>query len=90
MILACRVFGHRFTTPLQYVALTESPRGDMIRSRGGTPEQIGLGLGTGFVAQKAGKRSVVIDITTECGSNLVRKLSSHARSWSRLRFSYGT
>jgi crotonobetainyl-CoA:carnitine CoA-transferase CaiB-like acyl-CoA transferase len=60
------------------VTKIESPRGDMIRSWGGTPEQIGLGLGTGFVAQNAGKRSVVIDITTERGSNLVRELSSGA------------
>ena len=44
------------------VIKVESPRGDMVRYWGGEPEQVQMGLGTGFVAQNAGKRSVVIDI----------------------------
>lgn len=53
----------------------ESPRGDMTRPWGGDDKQISMGLGTGFVAQNAGKRSVVIDITTDRGAKLVSELS---------------
>ena len=56
----------------------ESPRGDLVRPWGGTDEQIQLGLGTGFVSQNAGKRSVVVDITTDSGAAIVRKLASTA------------
>ncbi len=51
----------------------ESPRGDMVRGWGGDTEQLSLGIGSGFVPQNAGKRSVVFDITTERGSELVRE-----------------
>lgn len=54
------------------VIKVESPRGDMTRPWGGDEAQIAMGLGTGFVSQNAGKRSVVIDITTERGSGLAR------------------
>jgi crotonobetainyl-CoA:carnitine CoA-transferase CaiB-like acyl-CoA transferase len=60
------------------VIKVESPRGDMTRPWGGTDEQIGMGLGTGFVSQNSGKRSVVIDITTENGAEIVRKLAKTA------------
>jgi crotonobetainyl-CoA:carnitine CoA-transferase CaiB-like acyl-CoA transferase len=53
----------------------ESPRGDMTRPWGGDPEQIAMGLGTGFISQNAGKKSVVIDITTERGALLVSELA---------------
>ena len=56
----------------------ESPRGDMTRPWGGEEEQIAMGLGTGFVAQNAGKQSVVIDITTEQGSSITRELARSA------------
>ena len=60
------------------VIKVESPKGDMVRAWGGEQEQIKLGLGTGFVAQNAGKRSVVFDITTKRGSSLVRELVKQA------------
>ena len=60
------------------VIKVESPRGDMTRPWGGEEEQIAMGLGTGFVAQNAGKQSVVIDITTEQGSSITRELARSA------------
>jgi crotonobetainyl-CoA:carnitine CoA-transferase CaiB-like acyl-CoA transferase len=60
------------------VIKVESPLGDMTRPWGGTDEQIGMGLGTGFVSQNSGKRSVVIDITTESGAEIVRNLAKTA------------
>lgn len=60
------------------VTKVESPRGDMTRPWGGDKEQVAMGLGTGFIAQNAGKSSVVIDITTERGSLLVKELSKDA------------
>ena len=57
------------------VIKVESPRGDMVRGWGGTEEQVGLGLGTGFTAQNAGKRSLCVDITQEDGAALVAKLA---------------
>jgi len=51
----------------------KTPRGDMVRGWGGDTEQLSLGIGSGFVPQNAGKRSVVFDITTERGSELVRE-----------------
>ena len=56
------------------VIKVESPRGDMTRPWGGEEEQINLGLGTGFVAQNAGKRSIVIDIKDPRGSAIVQEL----------------
>jgi len=52
----------------------ESPKGDMVRGWGGDRAQLKLGLGSGFVSQNAGKRSVVADIKTEQGRQLVRDL----------------
>ena len=46
----------------------------MVRAWGGDEKQIAMGLGTGFVAQNAGKKSVVIDITTDDGASLLREL----------------
>ncbi len=60
------------------VIKVESPWGDMVRYWGGTDAQVAQGLGTGFVAQNAGKRSVGIDITTDAGSEVVRKLIEDA------------
>jgi crotonobetainyl-CoA:carnitine CoA-transferase CaiB-like acyl-CoA transferase len=60
------------------VIKVESPKGDMTRPWGGDEKQISMGLGTGFVAQNAGKRSVVIDITTDRGATLVSELSRNA------------
>tara|TARA_B000000460_G_scaffold123949_1_gene87283 strand:- start:156 stop:1337 length:1182 start_codon:yes stop_codon:yes gene_type:complete len=56
------------------VIKVESPHGDMTRPWGGEEEQINLGLGTGFVAQNAGKRSIVIDIKDPRGSAIVQDL----------------
>jgi len=60
------------------VVKVESPRGDMTRPWGGEPDQVAMGLGTGFVAQNSGKRSVVVDITTERGALLVAELAKEA------------
>jgi len=56
------------------VIKVESPKGDMVRGWGGDRAQLKLGLGSGFVSQNAGKRSVVADIKTEQGRQLVRDL----------------
>ena len=60
------------------VIKVESPRGDMTRPWGGEDDQVAMGLGTGFVAQNAGKRSVVIDITTQRGALLVSEMAKKA------------
>lgn len=57
------------------VIKVESPRGDMVRGWGGSPEQLALGLGFGFTAQNAGKRSLCVDITREEGAALVAELA---------------
>ncbi|MFP6807966.1 MAG: CoA transferase [Pseudomonadales bacterium] len=60
------------------VIKVEAPRGDMTRGWGGTPEQVKLGLGTGFAAQNAGKKSIVVDITRDSGQEVVRALVKSA------------
>ena len=60
------------------VIKVESPKGDMTRTWGGDQEQVRMRMGTGFVAQNAGKRSIAIDITSERGSELVRELAKGA------------
>ncbi len=60
------------------VVKVESPAGDMVRAWGGTPEQVRMGLGTGFIPQNAGKKSIVVDITREEGSGVVRRLAQDA------------
>jgi len=44
------------------VVKVESLKGDMVRGWGGTEEQLDKKLGSGFVPQNAGKKSVSIDI----------------------------
>lgn len=56
----------------------ESPRGDLTRPWGGTAAQIKEGLGTGFAAQNAGKRSVSVDIKQQAGSDVIRKQVANA------------
>ena len=60
------------------VIKVEEPKGDMTRTWGGTPDEISARLGTGFVPQNAGKKSVVIDIHHADGAELVRKLATSA------------
>ena len=60
------------------VIKVEEPKGDMTRTWGGTPDEISARLGTGFVPQNAGKKSVVIDIHHADGADLVRKLAASA------------
>ena len=57
------------------VIKVEAPRGDMVRGWGGSAEQVSLGLGTGFTAQNAGKRSICVDITQPDGAQLVAQLA---------------
>lgn len=60
------------------VIKVEPLRGDMVRPWGGTTEQVGQGLGTGFVAQNAAKRSVALDLTTDEGQAVALELAAEA------------
>jgi crotonobetainyl-CoA:carnitine CoA-transferase CaiB-like acyl-CoA transferase len=60
------------------VIKVESLRGDMVRAWGGSDEQLAQGLGTGFVAQNAGKRSISVDITRPQGAEIVLALAERA------------
>ncbi len=57
------------------VIKVEPPRGDMVRGWGGSDEQLALGLGLGFTAQNAGKRSLCVDITRQEGAELIAELA---------------
>lgn len=48
--------------------------GDQFRGTGGIPEWNQVGLGTGFVGQNAGKKSLAVDLKTDAGQDIVRKL----------------
>ena len=56
------------------VIKVESLEGDMVRGYGGTEAQLERKLGSGFVAQNAGKRSLSIDITRSEGAEVVMAL----------------
>lgn len=60
------------------VIKVEPLRGDMVRPWGGTADQIDRGLGTGFVAQNAAKRSVALDLATEEGQAVALELAAEA------------
>ena len=60
------------------VIKVESPRGDMVRYWGGSEDQLNLGLGFGFTAQNAGKRSICVDITRPEGADIVTELAASA------------
>ncbi len=60
------------------VIKVEPLRGDMVRPWGGTAEQIDRGLGTGFVAQNAGKRSLALDLTKAEGREIALRLAAEA------------
>lgn len=60
------------------VIKVESPRGDMVRTWGGDPQQVRMRLGTGFVAQNAGKRSLCVDLGHESSRQIVRTLAGEA------------
>ena len=53
------------------VIKVEPLSGDLVRPWMGTREQVMSGMGTGFMAQNAGKRSLSVDITQPEGSHLV-------------------
>ena len=57
------------------VTKVESSRGDMVRGWGGTDAQLAKGLGTGFAAQNAGKRSICIDLSAKAGQQLATELA---------------
>lgn len=48
--------------------------GDQFRMTGGIPAWNEVGLGTGFVGQNAGKKSLAVDLKTDAGQEIVRKL----------------
>ncbi|MEM7002969.1 MAG: CoA transferase [Pseudomonadota bacterium] len=56
----------------------ESPHGDMVRGWGGSEQQLSLGLGSGFAAQNAGKRSLCVDLNDPRGVQLVADLAAAA------------
>jgi crotonobetainyl-CoA:carnitine CoA-transferase CaiB-like acyl-CoA transferase len=58
------------------VIKVESPWGDMVRYWGGGEEREGAGLGTGFVAQNAGKRSICIDLKKREGQEIALGLAA--------------
>ena len=56
------------------VVKVESPRGDMIRMWGTDPAQLEQRITDKFAVQNAGKRSIVVDIKTEEGSQVVKRM----------------
>ncbi len=60
------------------VIKVEPLRGDMVRPWGGTAEQVRRGLGTGFVAQNAAKRSIALDLATDEGQAVAVELAAEA------------
>ena len=56
------------------VVKVESPRGDMIRMWGTEPAQLEQRITDKFAVQNAGKRSIVVDIKTEEGSQVVKRM----------------
>ena len=60
------------------VIKVESPFGDMVRLMQGSREQLEKGLGDGFVAQNAGKRSLCVDIKRPEGRDIVLALAERA------------
>ena len=60
------------------VIKVEPLSGDLVRPWMGTREQVMSGMGTGFMAQNAGKRSLSVDITQPKGSDLVLELATDA------------
>ena len=60
------------------VTKVEALTGDMGRSWGGTWEQVKAGVGSGFIAQNAGKRSLAIDMKNPEGAEIIRNLTAGA------------
>ena len=60
------------------VIKVESPTGDMTWAWGGSEEHIRQKLGAGFVAQNAGKKSVVLDLSTAPGMAVAQELGASA------------
>ena len=54
----------------------EAPAGDMTRSWGGTPEQLSHRIGSGFVPQNAGKRSICLNLKTSKAQACAQKLAA--------------
>lgn len=60
------------------VIKVEPHTGDLVRPWMGTQEQVMAGMGTGFMAQNAGKRSLCVDITKPAGRDLILELAESA------------
>jgi CoA:oxalate CoA-transferase len=60
------------------VTKVEALTGDMVRSWGGTREQVKARMGSGFIAQNAGKRSLAIDMENPEGAEIIRDLAARA------------
>ncbi|MBT4489147.1 MAG: CoA transferase [Rhodospirillaceae bacterium] len=61
------------------VLRVEQPgRGDFVRFGGGDPDLAAAGLGPGFLAQNANKKSIAVDLKDPRGKEIVRKLAASA------------
>ncbi len=60
------------------VIKVEPLSGDLVRPWKGTRDQMRAGLGTGFMAQNAGKRSLAVDVTEPEGRDVVLALAETA------------
>jgi crotonobetainyl-CoA:carnitine CoA-transferase CaiB-like acyl-CoA transferase len=60
------------------VIKVEEPAGDYMRGRGGDNALRRAGMGDHFAVQNANKRSIVIDLKTEAGVALARRLATRA------------
>tara|TARA_B110000503_G_scaffold74333_1_gene114791 strand:- start:10075 stop:11259 length:1185 start_codon:yes stop_codon:yes gene_type:complete len=60
------------------ITKVEAPIGDMTRIWGGTPAQLAKRIGSGFVPQNAGKRSICLDLNKPEAQACARKLAEAA------------
>jgi crotonobetainyl-CoA:carnitine CoA-transferase CaiB-like acyl-CoA transferase len=60
------------------VIKVEAPEGDYMRGRGGDDALRRMGMGDHFAVQNANKRSIVIDLQTDQGRALARRLAARA------------
>ena len=77
-VLAGPYCGHLLAQLGADVVKVESPDGDLARRLGASPEMSRDRMGASFVAQNAGKRSVVLDLKSADGADVFRKLVRRA------------
>ena len=78
-VLAGPVAGYQLALLGADVVKVEMPgRGDLARQLGADPDLAAQDLGASFLAQNAGKRSVTVDLKTEGGRDVLRRLLATA------------